>query len=888
MSLGSLQQTNMQQAPGEGFCCVFDGISSVGLEDLGYTENVLLAGFERGLDVFHIDKKRFHLLGRLSDLRGTVIGAKLLPLQSNHPRASRPLVAIIVHGPYVPEDTNPKPGTDYLEKDEFEPSGSMIHALHTADTTHYQTTVEVYSLRKGGHVATLFRSPRVEMETRPHDSRPLVPPAVGGLSIQAKGKFVTVSSGTSGEVFIFKNMDTDKEGFSSSFKCIGKTWTRILPKGHRSASISSSEFEGPGHHEGSSSVTHGSSNAISSLSSRWLAVVPPASSAQTTLHGRLVPDESSHRFPGVSSHTSPAEPQITCHLDAPEGESFLNKIARDGTQTLMKGARWVGDQGMQAWANYWSKPSDQAHQSVAGSPPYMGPTAPNAGQQYFPPTHAQDTATDREKNQPTLVSILDLEKLSQNQHSKTGAALQPVATFSLPSGCSMLSFSPTGLHLLTASARGDVQQTWDLMRMIHGDTGRLGGQSLSTKGPNVREIARFTRMTEARIIDVVWTEPNGARLAVVTERGTVHIYDMPSSAFQWPPPRRVVRNANVSNKPTRPDSHDDEVGRPESLGGTISSAFGMFAGTAQPLLAAVRGRRPSSGSGFPGFGGLASTAGAGAKGGKAVAAGVNRSVSAAAVGTYNTIRHLGENRVTVPGSPAATSPGCVRWLQGKEQGLLAVAGGGQLRIHVIQQSNNPQAGKRRPSVLGGRPVEFTIPKSSPDQAPQGAWRPSAPSPGVDSTSPGSFWLPPSPRPSSRNLARDIHPLSYAEINTNAAYQPFHTDGRVNFYVYNDDPNVADPHHLQSGSTWVFGAPIPATKISTGSTVHGNGDPRADPDGQVRMENVVSPVGNEEEGQQFVVTTRRKGRNQGAGMDAGEGEDFFEDDLEVVDFAEDRV
>jgi hypothetical protein len=45
-------------------------------------------------------------------------------------------------------------------------------------------------------------------------------------------------------------------------------------------------------------------------------------------------------------------------------------------------------------------------------------------------------------------------------------------------------------------------------------------------------------MTIARIVDVVWTSPHGERAAMVTEPGTVHILDLPASAFTWPPPRR--------------------------------------------------------------------------------------------------------------------------------------------------------------------------------------------------------------------------------------------------------------------------------------------------------------------------------------------------------------
>ncbi|KAL9126327.1 MAG: hypothetical protein Q9217_004611 [Psora testacea] len=877
LDFGIPNQTTGQRCSEESYCCVFDSLSSVGNASTPKTENVLLVGSEHGLNVYHIDKSKLNHIGHLSGLRGSVIGAKILPghLTGRSPLKSQPLVALIIHGPLSPTSANTGPNIHAAGPEEFDASGSTIEALHSVDTSHYQTTVEVYSLQCGDLVATIYKSPEIETQTRQYGAKPIAPPPVGSLSIQAKGRFVVVSSGTSGEVFIYERLQGNDEARPFPIRCIGKVWTKTSSKQVRSASMSSRDS---GAMQEDDRTTELANHPVVCLSSRWLAVVPPGSSSQASIHGQ-VPESLGSKIPGVSSHTAPAEPQLTCYLDTPEGESFINKMARDATQELVKGARWVGNQGVQAWNSYWSKPSEPAQQPFAGSPPHNAYTmAPPA----FPPTHAQERPPSRSRNQPALVSILDLEQLSHSQHLKETVALQPLATFSLPGGCSTLSFGPSGLQVLTASAKGDVQQVWDLMRLVHGEIARTRDPDAPSKGPSVREITRFTRITEARIIDVVWTTPKGGRLALVTDNGTVHIYDLPASAFYWPPLRRNKRVASAPIKPSSVESQDHQRGQSEPTGTAFGSALGMIAGKTQPLLSAVRGRTASAGSTFSGFGGFASTA---SGGGKAVAAGINRSFTAAASGTVNTIRHLGENRISLPGSSRAIVPGCVRWLGGKDEVLLAVTAAGLVRVHSIRQSNNPKAGRRRPSAAGRRPTEFAIPDENAVFK-----RPGSDAPPEISTSPGAFWLPPSSRPPSRTATQNVHPLSHAEIETHAPYQPFHTDRRVNFYVYDDNSKEdKDAHHLQGGDAWIFGEDIATLKISSGTTAYDEDELDATPPLVGQMENIISMQGNEEDGRQMVVTTRRR-RNRKSEVAAIDDEDseFFEEDLEFVDFADDRV
>ena len=871
IDLGHPVPASEDRVPGDGFCCVFDSLPPSAHDGSGNTEDVLLVGFDHGLNIYHIGKKRFDSIGRLEGLRGSVIGAKILHSQCISDRPLQPIVAVIVHGPCFSLGALSRPDP-YAVDEEFEPSRSEMQALQVAAINHYQTTVEIYSLKKGQHVGTLFSSPKVEIKSGPLHTT--TPPPVGDLSIQAKGTFLLISSGISGEVFIFERILNESTETSPGFRCLGKVWTRTGSRKTRSVSTSSSD-SGPARlHDALAAGTRRPNTPILSLSNRWLAIVPPLSSAQTTLHGDIDTNISGHKAPGVSSHAPSAAPQITCNLDTPEGEGLLNKAARDIAQGFLKTAQWVGLEGKQAWSNYWSKPAEQSQQ---------GPATPSSNQN-FPPTHAQDNPVNRSKNEPALVSILDLEKLSKSQQSKAASLLQPLATFSLPTGCSLLSFSPNGLHLLTASAKGDVEHVWDLMRMVYGEPGRLGDPNASPKGPGVRQIGKITRMTEARIVDVVWTEPKGDRLAIITERGTVHINDLPSTAFLWPPPRHILRSTTAASNLGATSNKKDDNARPVSAGAgnTLSSALGMFSGKTQPLFDVVRGRRPSVGSGFSGFGGMALTAGIGAKSGRAVAAGFNRSVGAAAAGTVNTFRHLGENRLALPSSQSAVVPGCVRWLSEKGLARIAVTGGGVVRIYSIRQSSNSKVRQRRPSVFGKRPVEFSLPQEpAPIMSKQ---RPNSRSPPEPSTPRGSFWLPQSALPVSSTSKSETHPLSYAELDTSLAYQPFHTDRRVNLYIYSDE---VKPTISQGTNTWVFGEPIPATKISVGSAGHED-DSDMERTTPSRMENVISMKGSVEEGQQIIVTTRRKRSTKDEGTVAGAEDEIFEDDCEILDFADERV
>ncbi|KAL8672350.1 MAG: hypothetical protein Q9168_003170 [Polycauliona sp. 1 TL-2023] len=886
-------QTN-RESPGSTVhgCRVFGNLASAGAEGFGGAESVLLIGLQNGLDVYSFDSGRADHVGRLGNLRGKVIGAQLLPssLKDDAVQSLRPLVAVVIHGPQ--QDERFGPGQSFRNQSDealFDPSASTMEAFeHTNHNdpdrpVFFQITVEVYSLSTSEHIATLLKSAPAERPVgHQDDSRPADTSSNGDWTLQACGRFVVIGSGSSGEVFVFENMFNQNNATSLAFKCIGKVWTSIAQQLPRSRSTSSSEAHKPILEEGIGDGLHGREGPILALSHRWLAVVPPTKSTKTTVHASVDLQRSHHKPPGLSSHTSPQSPQPTCDLDTPGQESLLNKVARDVTQEFMKGARWVGDQGIRAWKNYWQKPTDPttAPKPLSGNArlPYL--------QDQLPPTHAHSEDPSQTPNYRAIVAVLDLEKLSTSQSAKEEIALQPIAAFALADGCSLVSFTPTGLSLLTASAKGDVQHVWSLMRMAHGALAPQADFGHVHKAPSVRQIARFTRMTIARIVDVVWTEPGGERLALVTERGTVHIYDLPPSALQWPPPRRTIKAASsaAQSPKTSPELETAVPANPSS--GRLGSAMDMVTGRTQPLLAAVRGRPASIGNPFSGFSGVSLTAGAGIKSGKVVAAGFNRSVGAA-TGTVETIRHLGENRLTLPGPPYAAAPGRVRWLSGKNRGYMAVTGGETLRIHRISHSANPKPGKRRPSVAGNKPVELRLGETTHNPARGTQWKGTAGREQSDksaSSSP-SFWQARAPRPVSRGEEDSLH--SQAEIDTNAPYQPFHTDRRVNLQVYTDEDSMADVHHVyQDSPAWVFGEAISTVRKRTGAAI--SNETKASGGKQAgSMENQVRVHGNEKEGQQIVITTRRR---KAAKAEVAEGaeEEIFEDDCEVVDFADERV
>jgi hypothetical protein len=378
-------------------------------------------------------------------------------------------------------------------------------------------------------------------------------------------------------------------------------------------------------------------------------------------------------------------------------------------------------------------------------------------------------------------------------------------------------------------------------------------------------------MTVANIIDVVWSTPRGERVAIITDKGTVHLFDLPAAAFQWPPPRRSVRAASAQN--TSASHAPDGIGDRDDLhaatvGTAVSAAVKMVTSTAQPILSAAQRRR---GSGGPAIGALPSFGlpANGLQGGKYVAAGLSKSLGAAS-GTINNLRRVGESRIHIPSRGAKIAPGCVRWLDGHDRGHIGVVGAGALKTYGVAHRTGGK-GDRRQSAIEGRATEHALPyvpdaKPPAHQAePSGSW---ALRSGVDDA------IRPSPVKS--------HPLSEAEIETNAPYQPFHTDRRVQIFAYENPQDSLG----QYPEPWAFGEDIATHRLT--AAPRPSDEMSHDDDGVVdRMEKIMHIGEGDDQVEQIVVTTRRRKRvkdDQHDALDDG----FFEDDCEVLDFASDRV
>lgn len=882
--------------PGDnGYYCGFDSLPARSQDPPRVANNVVLVGYDRGLDVYSVSKRGLNKTSTITGLRGGVYSAKIVPWAS-HDRHST-LIAVVVHGPALTsndmsntEHTLPLSKGIPTSQSEIASESGRDHAPlgHETDTVaeYYQTTVEVYSLDTKQHLATLLSLPKSHVST-PTTSPLFRPPApMGSLSIRADSGYLVVASGTTGETWLFRQEDPNSLALAA-FKCIGKVWTTV----QHGLTVDPSGLPGEAdwHHTDQSSARHQYRPSIHSLNGRWLAYCPSIPSSQVSLRA-TVPDISpSGRIPGLNSQAPPQLPPVNCMVEMPGGESMMKQLAQAATQEVIKGAAYLGKQGVQAWNNYWGRQSPQpsAHDTVQ----YQ--IHPSQAHQ-FPPTHGVVNQAPVVSKDPGLISILDLDSLSHHS-SSTGASPHPVATFKVPHGCSFLSFTPNGLALFTASSKGDVQFVWDLMRIQYTRSSFLRGGTPGSGSPNphVRQIAQFSRMTIARIVDVVWTSPHGERAAMVTEPGTVHILDLPASAFTWPPPRQRL----PSRKPD-----EDVSGSAFSAAGVASSAVNTLWTAARPLV----GRKRRSSTGISNITAATVTSQAG-HGTQALAAGISRSVGAA-TGRMNEMRKSGSPKLHLPPSPVTPSRACVRLITGKRNDLVLVIAGGIVRAYTVKSRRADRPADNQKASKGAKYVEFRLPPL-PDFKP-------AMDRNLEYTNKDLG----SPTPSTRQPRLSVsRPLSVgssipqAEIESNAPYQPFHTDRRVGLHTYSCEyAQIASPavsallrpaemggetpqkSSTQSKAPWAFGGKIQSTKLNVGpvqtdeDSFYAPSDHRAPP--QSAIERVMKVTDNTDDMEQIVVTTRmRKGGRADADNVAGADEEgFFEDDCEVLDFASQRV
>lgn len=896
-----------------GYYFGFDTLPCLNADHVPGKGNVVLAGYEGGLEVHAVGRRGVDRIASLKGLRGGVYNAKLLPWSAQNADGF-PLVAVVVHGPAFPlpaPGANSEGGYDAVSADRSEaisnanpttgargggtprPTPGFIEA--------YQTTVEVYSLKTNKLVQVLLEAPKVLLSTPITSPIFKPPPPTGAFNIKADASNIVVASGVTGECWVYRHMVVPSEQHMQ-FVCLGKVWTTLQH-------TQTEDFAMPRNGQSSPRPTQRPVTAVFSLNGRWLAYCPARPQSQITLRADL-PIPRYGKTPGLSSMTAPQPPSINAEADLPTSESVMNKIMRDATQELIQGAKWVGQQGWSAWNKYWNPPTQLPSRSPPAGPQGWGGVhaqRPDAAQ--FPPTHGTVTQPALPKD-PGLISIIDLDTLS------TWSTPHPVVTFQVPHGCSFLSLAPSGLLLFTASSKGDVHTVWDLMRTHYTRASNLQQPAATAVegSPRVRQVAQFCRMTVARVVDVAWTRPNGEQAAMVTERGTVHLLDLPSSAFTWPPPRRRIRG-----------------GQAQAAGGEVapsavamaSNALHTVRNAAGPLMS----RQRRSNSNVPVVMGSGLVEGA-AYSGKAIVSGISHSLGVTGKAAYNQLRASGEKRVSLPGTGISRGSSCVVWARGRKNHHLMGLGDGVVRKfpsksrHLSGQGRSARPTRYTDSKLRPLPDDslslsvraYIDPDEYLDLPEQGA---------AAANNAGLF--------NDRYLSQEPYTgsaIPQAEIESSAPYQPFHTDRRVSLYesgadstadgeggtvppvlVTNttvDEASAPPPapsskekrkqqHQQQvtkrpeASEAWAFGQPINATKLDLGLPAVAEAETFNVASDETRalpssaMETVYRQVGDAE---QIVVTTRRR-RGPGRGADPDE-DGFFEDDCEVLDFADQRV
>ncbi|CAF3616907.1 unnamed protein product [Fusarium graminearum] len=767
--------------------------------------NVVIAGYEGGLDVYTVGKRGLEPAASLKGLRGGVHYAKILPWTLDNDKKSLfPLVAVVLHGPVLPtgasdpaQDDGPSPRPDgaasprsvYTHQEGFQGRQSI---------DAYQTSVEVYSLRTNQLVDVLLQAPKIQINPEISVTNPIFrpPPPSGTFTVRADSGTLAVCSGVTGECWVYLQLLEDQNGHT--FACVGKIWTSLQQSARGEVPEETDKTR-----TSTASPRSSPQTPILAISGRWIAYCPATPSSQVSLRAH-VPLPILGKAPGLATVTPPQLPSSSASVDLPISDSVVNKIMRETTQELIQGAKWVGQQGWQAWNSYWNKSSPQSQTQQARSPPqgWAGTRSPHGDSSQFPPTH--------------------------------------------------------------------------------GST----GQTIA-KDPGLAQ---------------------GERLAMVTERGTVHLLDMPSSAFMWPAPRR------------RQAVQESGTATPEQPSTAVSLATGAFGAAYQAAKPFVSRPRRSSGnvSNIPGN----SLKDSAAMGGRVIAASISSSLGKTGT-AINQLRHTGENRVSLPLSSSLPSTSCVTWVKSRRHQGLFVVGNGLVRAFSCRT--------RRSSVQAGRKVtrasryhDYNVPNLPSDLvAPAvrqmvdlGAQDEILDLSDRDMDAGNTLTLNARPRVASADHHMESS-IPQAEIESSAPYQPFHTDRRVTLCEYRRgtidqlevvsailaDANLEEnalskkkkkkgqptetyaSREVSSTTAWAFGQDIPVVRLDLGlptvteEEYDGPEDHIALPPSA--MERVMQ-YGDEA---QIVVTTRRRRGAQGG----SQGEDgFFEDDCEVLDFADQRV
>lgn len=805
---------------------------------LPHSDHGIITGVDQQIHVYSYNGTNIREIGALGALSGTPVDAEMFHCNSasDSLRKLRPLIAVtLMH---------------------IEPAQGGLQ--------QYRFSVSMYSLAEQRHIADLLHTP-------PQLIRPSVPgyqqtsvDLTNHLRLQADGVFLVISSAKSGELHVFRAVSTETD--SQAFECIKKLWTALQPKELQRAPSHSRTNVHEGRASGLPQVKLHEDVPIFSIRGRWLAVCPP-NNAPRTAGNVLGQDVLVSRSAELDTTGPGNRPMVNCETDSPDADTVLGRVARGVAKEMYKASRWIGTQGMQAWQNYWK--TEDVNNPSSQRPAYNDADARQAQFDHFPPTHADARQTT---NDPELVAIYDLQALIESGNRKTSTST-PLVTFRPPHGCSYVNFAPNGLIMLTASRKGDHHYIWDLMEMKHCRTAISDSEARNT--PRIRQLIRYDRVGESTVVDVVWELPSFATFALLTKNKTIHLFNLPASAMRWPPPRQAKKARPLSAPPTEAiaTTHD-----PAPTGGFLASAMN-FAGKTQPILPAFRGRAPSNSGGFSGIGqaGFGFAAATGARGSKAVASGLSKSLGAA-VDTVSKIHHAGKTRLHLESSLDATS-GCFVWTHRAGKAGLVVLNKEGLKYYQVRKRMPADSRQPESTVFDARRgVSAKFPNVSPIEAEHAG--------GLDL--PGYYRQ----EEAYTKDASRAHPLSFAEIDTNAPFQPFHSDRRVAVSVYVTEAQDTKQHKKSKKSkadpsdNWVFGGTIPTYQLN----LQRPADIDDTTDSVIYRETSVS---NDAEEQIVSTSRRRKAKTkqvhsaQDTADDANQ-EGFFEDDCDVLDFASDRV
>ncbi|GAB0131805.1 hypothetical protein EsDP_00000264 [Epichloe bromicola] len=924
LNLTITAQSGMK-AGDQGYFFGFDRLPTENGPPSAKSEKVVLAGYQGGLQVYAVSRKGIELVTSLKGLRGGVHHAKILPwILNNQASANFPLVAVVVHGPVLPSPSTDFGGGRHDAASGATPDGSasprpssyahseVFPARAVPPIRFYQTSVEIYSLKTNKLIDVLLQAPKLPINTEVSLSSPLFQPPSpsGAFSVKADAGTIAISSGVTGECWIYRQL-LDSQN-AHTFACAGKLWT-TMQQSYRAEVVEEADKNSmPSPSSPAAPYRSTPQVPILSLNGRWIAYCPSNPSSQASLRAHI-PVPTLGRAPGVSSMAPPHPPTPSSGVELPISDSMMNKFMRETTQELISGMKWVGQQGLQAWNSYWSQPpSSQTQQQQARSPPSQWNTTASSrapavdSSSRFPPTHGTSgfsSSATRTVKDPGLVSILDVEMLP------VSTTIHPFATFATPLGCSFVSFSPSSLALFTASTKGDVQTVWGLLRLQHTSSSPLQTSLAQHEaiGSQVRQIAQFSRMTVARIVDVAWSEPHGDRLAMVTERGTVHLLDMPLSSFMWPPPRR----RKVAQNPSA-----EAAEQPSSAVSIASGALGAAYQAAMPFVS--RSRRSSSNTVSPSAG--TTLRDSAAQGGRVIAASISHSLGKTGT-AISQLRHTGENRVSLPSSIMVPSAACVSWFRGRRSQSLFSIGRGMVRAFPCRTRVSASVPGKKVS-RANMYKDFKIPLLPDDNvAPLirqimelGAADEYLELSEADMEAGNTLTLKPPRTTTSPRHGLDAT-IPQAEIESSAPYQPFHTDRRVSLCEYgrvdsasvllantsleDNEPSMKKKKKkksrqgaesclvgdVASSSAWAFGQEIPSVQLDLG-VPSASDEEFAGPDDHMALpQSAMERVMQYGDAEQIVVTTRRRrGGRQGDGDEDG----FFEDDCEVLDFADQRV